>query len=195
DRALDVVAPHFARQFVEHLDAVAVGVDDVEAVRHAVIDAALELDAPRAQPSQLLQPRLAVRHGDRDVVDRDRLVAHRPFRRRFGQVRVLAQCDVVVVHAAVVVARIKAQLRRFEYATCLKPRVSVQNLCDSSMSRTLMTMWLTPRGVTASSGVAGTIEDCRPPSWRNYAGKPWLSMTCIPQIYPLNELTSYRPCA
>src|SRR5205814_7609464 len=59
DGALDIVAPHLARQFVEDLDAVAVGVDDVEAVRHAVIGAALELDALRAQPGQLLQPRLA----------------------------------------------------------------------------------------------------------------------------------------
>src|ERR1700741_3195221 len=44
DGALDVVAPDLARQFVQHLDAVAVRIDDVEAVRHAVVDAALELD-------------------------------------------------------------------------------------------------------------------------------------------------------
>src|SRR6516162_4558300 len=50
DRALDIVAPYLARQFVEHLDAVTVGIDDVEAVRHAVVDPALELDAPGAQP-------------------------------------------------------------------------------------------------------------------------------------------------
>ena len=64
DRALDVVAPHLARQFGEHLDAVAVGIDNVEAVRHAVVDAALEFDALHAQPSQMLQPRLAVRQGE-----------------------------------------------------------------------------------------------------------------------------------
>jgi len=44
------------------------------------------------------------------VVDRDRLLEHRPFRRRLRQVRVLAQRNVVVVHAAIVVARVKAHL-------------------------------------------------------------------------------------
>src|SRR5258706_448534 len=56
ERALNVLAPHLARQFVQHLDAVAVRVADIEAVGHAVIDAAMELDALFAQPSELFQP-------------------------------------------------------------------------------------------------------------------------------------------
>src|SRR5947199_7782232 len=48
-------------------------------------------------------------------------------------------------------------LRRLDWPTCLKPRISVQNLCDSSMSRTLITRWLMPPGVTAAVGVGGTI--------------------------------------
>jgi hypothetical protein len=79
-------------------------------MRHAVVDAALELDPLRAQPGQLLQPRLAARHADRDVVDRDRVVEHRPFDGRLWQVGVLAQRDIVVVHAAAVVAAIEAHL-------------------------------------------------------------------------------------
>src|SRR5579885_1050839 len=46
--------------------------------------------------------------------------------------------------------------RRLDVPTSLKPRISVQNLCDSSMLRTLMTRWLMPPGVTASSGAVGT---------------------------------------
>src|SRR5215210_5336195 len=48
-------------------------------------------------------------------------------------------------------------LRRLDRPTSLKPSTSVQNLCDSSMSRTLMTRWLIPAGVRASAGVSGTI--------------------------------------
>src|SRR5439155_7297550 len=36
DRALDIVFPHLARQFVEEFDAVAVRVVDIDAVRHAM---------------------------------------------------------------------------------------------------------------------------------------------------------------
>src|SRR5205085_6024203 len=45
DRALDVVFPHLARQFVQKLDPVAIGVVDVDAVRYAMVDAPIELDA------------------------------------------------------------------------------------------------------------------------------------------------------
>src|SRR5206468_8772399 len=63
---LDVLAPDLARQLVEDLDAVAVGVADIEAVRHAVIDAAVELHTLAAQKGELLEPCLAARHRDRD---------------------------------------------------------------------------------------------------------------------------------
>src|SRR5882724_11630827 len=43
-------------------------------------------------------------------------------------------------------------------ATCFKPTISVQNLCDSSMSRTFSTRWLMPEGLTASAGAGGTSE-------------------------------------
>src|SRR5216684_380692 len=49
--------------------------------------------------------------------------------------------------------------RRLDCPTCLKPSTSVQNLCDSSMSRTLITRWLMPPGVTASAGASGTIGE------------------------------------
>src|SRR5256885_14196213 len=48
-------------------------------------------------------------------------------------------------------------LRRLERPTSLKPSTSVQNLCDSSMSRTLITRWLMPAGVRACTGAAGPI--------------------------------------
>src|SRR5579872_7390471 len=38
------------------------------------------------------------------------------------------------------------------------PTISVQNLCDSSISRTLRTRWLTPTGVTARSGAADVLS-------------------------------------
>src|SRR5437588_9788150 len=50
-------------------------------------------------------------------------------------------------------------LRRLDCPTCLNPSTSVQNLCDSSMSRTLITRWLMPPGVTASAGASGTIGE------------------------------------
>src|ERR1700674_5708534 len=43
----------------------------------------------------------------------------------------------------------------FNDATHLKPRVSVQNLCETSMFRTFRTRWLIPRGVWAWAGDAG----------------------------------------
>ena len=46
-RAVDVVLPHLARQLVEDLDAVPVGIRDVHAMGHAVIDAPEELHALR----------------------------------------------------------------------------------------------------------------------------------------------------
>src|SRR6516164_5229048 len=63
--SLDVVAPDLARQLVKNLDAIAVGVADVEAVGHAVIDAAVKLDPLAAQEGELPEPRFAVRHGYR----------------------------------------------------------------------------------------------------------------------------------
>src|ERR1700730_13422175 len=108
--ALDVLAPDLARQLVQDLDAVAVGVADVEAVGHAVIDAAVELDTLAAQKGELLEPRLAARHRNRDMVDRNRRFEHVPIRRWGRQVRVLAESDVVVVHLPAMVAAVKAHL-------------------------------------------------------------------------------------
>src|SRR5215472_8313309 len=59
DRAVDVVLPHLARQLVKELDAVTVRVVDVDAVRHAVVDAPIELDTSALQEGELLEPRLA----------------------------------------------------------------------------------------------------------------------------------------
>ncbi len=120
ERALNVVAPHLARQFVQHLDAVAVRVADIEAVGHAVIDPAMELDPLFAQPSELFQPGFAVRHRDRDVVDRDRHVEHRPFGRRLRQIRVLDQRDVVVVHLAAMIAAVEAHVAPARLADLLE---------------------------------------------------------------------------
>src|SRR5438874_5977713 len=49
--------------------------------------------------------------------------------------------------------------RRLDCPTCLNPSTSVQNLCESAMSRTLITRWLMPPGVTASVGASGTIGE------------------------------------
>src|SRR6202035_1258209 len=43
DRALNIVFPHLARQFVEKFDAVAVRIVDIDAMRHAMVDAPIEL--------------------------------------------------------------------------------------------------------------------------------------------------------
>ena len=51
-------------------DTVTVGIVDIDAVGHAMIDAHVEFDAERLQMFQLLQPGVAVRHGERDVVGR-----------------------------------------------------------------------------------------------------------------------------
>jgi hypothetical protein len=67
---VDVGFPHLARQFVQQFYTVTVGVVDIDAVGHAMIDAHVEFDAERLQMFQLLQPGVAVRHGERDVVDR-----------------------------------------------------------------------------------------------------------------------------
>src|SRR5438552_3000135 len=45
----------------------------------------------------------------------------------------------------------------FREATHLNPRISVQNLCETSMFRTLSTRWLMPRGVWAWVGAAGAF--------------------------------------
>src|SRR5215469_18284140 len=56
ERSVDVVFPHLAPQFVEQLDTVAVGVANIDAARHAVIDPAFEFDAAALQELELLQP-------------------------------------------------------------------------------------------------------------------------------------------
>src|SRR5206468_5549150 len=78
DTGVDIVFPHLARHLVEELDAVAVRVVDVDAVRHAMVDAPIEFDAAALQEGELLQPCLAVRHGQRDMVDRDLAVGQHP---------------------------------------------------------------------------------------------------------------------
>src|SRR5579862_3817180 len=47
--------------------------------------------------------------------------------------------------------------------TCVRPTISVQNLCDSSMSRTLSTRWLMRTGLTARGGVRSDMVE--PPSF------------------------------
>jgi len=41
-RGVDVTFPHLARQLVQHLNAVAIRVVNVDAVRHTVVDAPVE---------------------------------------------------------------------------------------------------------------------------------------------------------
>src|SRR6266446_3741132 len=78
DTGVDVVFPHLARHLVKELDAVAVRVVDVDAVGHAMVDAPVELDTLALQEFELLKPRLAVRHGQRHVIDRDLAVGQHP---------------------------------------------------------------------------------------------------------------------
>ena len=54
--SVDVALPDLTRQLVQHLNAVAVRIGDVDAVCHAVIDAAVELHALALQEGDLLQP-------------------------------------------------------------------------------------------------------------------------------------------
>src|SRR5262249_7401868 len=50
---IDIAFPHLPRQFVEQLHAVAIGIADVDAVGHAVVDAPMEFDAARLQVLEL----------------------------------------------------------------------------------------------------------------------------------------------
>src|SRR6185503_302395 len=50
------------------------------------------------------------------------------------------------------------------WATQRKPMISVQNRCETSRFRTLRTMWLMPRGGSASRGVAGVRSSAMMPS-------------------------------
>src|SRR6266576_801926 len=78
-------------------------------------------------------------------------------------------------------------LRRLDWPTCLKPSTSVQNLCDSSISRTLMTRWLMPAGVSASAGVSGTI--LRVPSAMAALRAVWI----LPELYRDAPRLANRP--
>lgn len=100
-RGVDVALPDLARQFIQNLDTVAVWVADIGAMRHAVLDAPLEGDAVALQEGELLQPCLAVRHGDRDVRDRTGF-------RDTRQARGLDERYVVVVQSAVALAAVEA---------------------------------------------------------------------------------------
>src|ERR1700722_12044957 len=56
------------------------------------------------------------------------------------------------------VGRGRSGVPGFSRPTSCIPTISVQNWCDSSISRTLRTRWLTPTGVTARSGAAGLLS-------------------------------------
>ena len=73
-RGVDVARPHLGREVVEDLDAVAVRVAHVDAVGHAVVAAQVERDPVGLQVVQLVQPRLARRVADGEVVDADGVV-------------------------------------------------------------------------------------------------------------------------
>src|SRR3984893_3625737 len=111
DTGVDVVFPHLARHLVEELDAVAIRVVDVDAVGHAMVDAPVELDPAALQELELLEPGLAVRHGQRHMVDRDLAVGQHPVSGR-RQVRALDQRDGVMGQLAVIDRTVKAHLRR-----------------------------------------------------------------------------------
>ena len=70
---VDVALPHLGRHVVDHLDAVAVGVGEVRRVGHPVVAAADELDAVGLHVAELVEPRLAVRVADGEVVHADAL--------------------------------------------------------------------------------------------------------------------------
>ncbi len=98
-RAVHVAHPHVLGQFVQHLDAVAIGIRHVHAVRHAVVAALTELDALLAQHLEPCQELLSRGVADGDVVDADLVVEHVPLgvgrreRRRVGR---LDEREVVV---------------------------------------------------------------------------------------------------
>src|SRR5215471_3704173 len=69
-RALNIVLPDVLGQVVHELDAIAVGIVDVEAVGHAVLDPAVEFHTFLLQVGEVLHPGLSAGHGDGDVVDR-----------------------------------------------------------------------------------------------------------------------------
>src|SRR6266436_2195474 len=127
DPGVDVVFPHLARHLVEELDAVAVRVVDVDAVRHAMIDPPVELDAPALQEPELLEPGLAVRHRQRHVIDRDLAVGQHPVSGR-GQVRALDQRDGVMGQLAVIDRTVKAHLRRVR---AIGPLVQLADLLEA----------------------------------------------------------------
>src|SRR5262249_10281585 len=127
DARVDVIFPHLARQLVQELDAIAVGVVDVDAVRHAVVDAPVELDALGLQECELLQPRLAARHRQCDVVDRDLTVGEHPLGRR-RQVRALDQGNRMVGQLAVIDRAVEAHLRR---QRPIRPRVQFADLLEA----------------------------------------------------------------
>ena len=114
DPGIDVALPHLARQFVKQLDAVAVRVVDVDAVGHAVIDPHVELDPLGLQLRQFSDKGVAVRHRDRDMVDRHQGAEQRPFLRR-RQVRVLDQRHVVMRELAAMIAAVEAHLRHVRH--------------------------------------------------------------------------------
>ena len=79
-RGVDVAPPDLARQLVEHFDPVTIGIRDVDAVGHAVVDPPVELHALRLEKRHLLEPRLAIRPGDRHVIDAGAARHQIPFR-------------------------------------------------------------------------------------------------------------------
>src|SRR5215471_20481940 len=111
--AVNVALPNFTRQLVEQLDAITVGIMNIKAVGHTMVDPAIELDATLLQERQLLEPRFPVWQGHGDVADRARHPGHAPFGRRRREAGVLDQCQVVVAQGAVaVIATVEAHLWR-----------------------------------------------------------------------------------
>src|SRR5262249_5379496 len=112
-RRVDIALPDLTRQLVEQLDAVAVGIVDVEAVGHTMVDTAIEFDAAQLQERQLPQPRFTAWQGHGDVADCARHAGHGPLGRRWWEVGVLDQREVVMAQDAVaVVAAVEAHLPR-----------------------------------------------------------------------------------
>src|SRR5262249_58069217 len=61
--------PFRRRQVAVELDAVAVGIAQVEGLAHAVVGGAFERDAGAAQALERVRERAAVRVADRDVIE------------------------------------------------------------------------------------------------------------------------------